>query len=97
MPKVTMALSAQDLENVAKLSALPGIRSRTHAVSVALSLAGFLIDRLREPDTEAVGLYTKDHRFAQIMIPEFQNLSQASDVSQSEAAKESPAAFEEHS
>jgi hypothetical protein len=48
MPKVTMSLTERDVTNTEKLHKALGARSNAHAVSIALSLTAFLVDRLKE-------------------------------------------------
>jgi len=48
MPKVTMSLTDRDVANTEKLRQALDARSNAHAVSVALSLTTFLVDRLKE-------------------------------------------------
>lgn len=45
--RVTLNMTSQDLENVTALAELPGIRSKTHAVSTALAFTGFVVQALQ--------------------------------------------------
>jgi hypothetical protein len=40
--RVTLNLTDQDLANVERIVSLPGVRNRTHAMSVALALTAYL-------------------------------------------------------
>lgn len=50
MPKVTMSLTDRDVANTEKIRNALDARSNAHAVSIALSLAAFLVDRIRGGD-----------------------------------------------
>ena len=67
--KITMTLTSQDIENVTEICALPAVRSKSHAVSTALSLTRFLIDEFRSPGTQLM-LRTADGSFERIYMPE---------------------------
>lgn len=73
MPKVTMMLTQQDIDNANRIYAATQARSRAQAVSIALSLAWFIIEQkikkqqviLRGPDGE-------DQR---IIMPDLESLN----------------------
>jgi len=46
MPKVTMVLTKQDVENADRIFELANVRSKAHAVGVALSIARFVADAI---------------------------------------------------
>jgi hypothetical protein len=48
MPKVTMSLTDRDVANTGKIRSTVAARSNAHAVSIALSLTGFLVDQLQK-------------------------------------------------
>jgi hypothetical protein len=47
MPKVTMSLTDRDVANTEKIRSALDARSNAHAVSIALSLTTFVVDRLQ--------------------------------------------------
>ena len=96
MPKVTLGLTDQDVANFGQIrNVVPNARSNAHAISIALSLARFLIDSLRKPDTQL--LLRNGDQFERIVMPELENLlaREAVDIEQPAATEaEQPAAAE---
>ncbi|WP_286965335.1 hypothetical protein [Methylobacterium sp.] len=72
MPKVTMALSDGDARNASEIQETTDARSKAHALSIALSLTRFVIDRLLNGD-ELV-FRTRDGRLERVLMPELENL-----------------------
>ena len=50
MPKVTMSLTDRDVANTEKIRGALDARSNAHAVSIALSLTAFVVDKLKSGD-----------------------------------------------
>ncbi|MEL6170382.1 MAG: hypothetical protein AAFR02_00005 [Pseudomonadota bacterium] len=92
MKKVTMTLDPRDLRNVDKLVDSGAARNKTHAVSIALSLAGYVVEALSKGDSRLL-IQTGDKRFERIVMPELEGLVSASaDVTvQEEAENRAPA------
>jgi len=71
MIRVTMNLTDQDIANVSFLTELPGVRNRTHAVSVSLAFAAFVARALRRPNAQIL-LKDSEGNLERIVMPELQ-------------------------
>ena len=72
--KVTMNLTARDIENTEVVAVATHARSKAQAVSTALSLTRFVIDNLRIPGTSLV-LRTQGESDQRIAMHELDHLS----------------------
>jgi len=91
MKKVTMTLDPRDLRNVDKLVDSGAARNKTHAVSIALSLAGYVVEALSKGDSRLL-IQTGDKRFERIVMPELEDLAPTSVDATSEEKSEDHAA-----
>ena len=68
MTRVTLNLTPSDIENVAKLTDLPSIRNRTHAVSTALAFTAYVAEVLQ---SNGSGLFFRDadNELRRIVVP----------------------------
>jgi histidinol-phosphate/aromatic aminotransferase/cobyric acid decarboxylase-like protein len=72
MVKVTMNLTAQDEENANFVMQKTGARSKAQAVSTALSLTHFLIEKLVEEPSTNLTLKSRDGTELRIVMPELE-------------------------
>ena len=73
VPKVTMMLTESDVANTSKIREATNARSNAHAVSIALSVAGFLIDALQKGNE--LLLRGPDASLQRVVIAELGNAS----------------------
>jgi hypothetical protein len=74
MPRVTMGLTDQDIENANQIFAsIPLARTRAQAVSIALALARFLIDQRRAGYNL---ILEKGGEFERIIMPELERVTE---------------------
>lgn len=73
MPRVTMGLTDQDIENGDMIYAsVPTARTRAQAVSMALALVRFLIDQRR---TGANLILEKNGEYQRVIMPELERVT----------------------
>jgi hypothetical protein len=71
MIRVTMNLTDQDIANVNFLTELPGVRNRTHAVSVSLAFTAFVAHALKRPKAQLL-LRDSEGNLERIVMPELE-------------------------
>lgn len=74
MRKVTMELTERDVENTQFLRDTLQARSNAQVVSIALSLAKFIVSALREPDTQLL-IRNPDGTLDRVLMPELENIT----------------------
>jgi hypothetical protein len=72
MPRVTMALTDRDAENAESIWKSTGARSKAHAISIALSLTRYVIEKLLMGSELAVR--NQDGKFERVVMPELEHL-----------------------
>jgi hypothetical protein len=70
MPKVTMTLTDQDIENAEKIFASTNARSKADAVSIGLALCSFIFDTIRKG--AQLEVRNRDGTVDRIVIPDLQ-------------------------
>jgi hypothetical protein len=72
MPKVTMLLTERDAENAENIQVVTQARSKAHALSIALSLTRFVINKL----LGGAELVVREHdgHLERIVMPELENI-----------------------
>jgi len=70
-----MVLTDRDVANTAKIRESTDARSNAHAVSIALSLTGFIVDALRNGDELMFRL--PNGEFRQVYMTELANVARA--------------------
>lgn len=72
--KITMNITEREKANAEHIKSVTGARTKADAVSTALSLTRFIVDKLSDGDTELLLRHKSDKTLERILMPELENL-----------------------